>query len=203
VAGLSGEDVSTSVIARPPLKLLLLEADAVRVRSGPGSWRGLRFGSLDVTVDVARLGSPPGDVRGRIDAVEFADATGATVRASSIELSGVASTPDVRVALALDDVSALVGRALLPAGLGGPDARIALAPPNGVRIVTPAGESTARIASRADGGLDLLFAAPGVPSVTLSLLEPGAALPVRILGVSVDGDSLVLRGTVDARSLGL
>ena len=201
-AGLAGEGVSTSVVARPPFKLLLLEADAIVVRSGPATWRGLRFGALDITVGGVRLGSPPRDVTGRIDDVEFADAAGATVRAMSIDLSGAASTPDVRVRLGLADVSALIGR-VLPGEPGGPATAITLAAPDGVRIATSAGEATARIVLRPDGGLDLLVGAPGGTPIALSLLTPGDAIPVHLSGVAIEGESLVLSGTVDARSLGL
>jgi hypothetical protein len=202
-AGLSGDDVSTSVVAHPPLKLLLLEADAVVVHSGPAAWRGLRFGALDLTLSGLRLGSPPSGVAGRLADVEFPDAAGAPVRATSIVLSGSASTPDVRVNLGLADVSTLIGR-VLPEGLGGARAHISLSGSDLVRIATPAGELTARIALRADGSLDLIVTMPGTPTaLVLSLLTPGDALPVHLSAVGVDGESVVLSGSVDARSLGL
>jgi len=106
------------------------------------------------------------------------------------------------VRLDLADVSALVAR-VLPADLGGPAARITLATPDGVRITTPAGVATARIALRSDGGLDLLVSTPQTAPMALNLLEPGDALPVRVSGVAIGGGDLVLSGTVDARSLGL
>jgi hypothetical protein len=172
------------------------------VRAGPSTWRGLRFAALDLTLTGLRLGAAPRDISGHIDGVEFPDVAGATVRATSIELSGPASTPDVRVLLGLADFSALVGRAL-PAGLGNAGARITLAAPDGVRIATPSGEATARIVLRPDGGLDLVVTTPGAGSVPVTLLAPGGPLPVRLSGVAVDGDRLVLSGSVDARSLGL
>lgn len=201
-AGVSGRDLWTTVIARPPFKLLLLEADALQVRAGPGTWRGLRFGRLDVTLEGLRLGAPPRTIDGRIDDAEFADASGASIRADAIVLSGSASTPDVRVELGLADLSAIIGRRL-PEALGGGEARIHLAPPDGVRIVTAGGELTARIVLRPGGGLRLVVTAPAGSAIDFALLDPGPALPVRIATVTIDGDVLVLRGTVDARALGL
>jgi hypothetical protein len=201
-AGVSAQDLSTIVIARPPLKLLLLEADALQVGAGPGTWRGLHFGRLDVTLEGLRLGAPPGTVDGRIDDLEFADGSGASVRADAIVLSGSASTPDVRVELGLADLSAVIGRKL-PEALGGGEARIQLAPPDGVRIVTAGGELSARIVLRPDGGLSLVVTPPAGSAIAFALLEPGPALPVRIATVTIEGDVLVLRGIVDARALGL
>jgi hypothetical protein len=201
-AGLTGDDISASVAARPPLKLLLLEADSIRVRSGAATWRGMRFGSLDVTIADIRLGGSPQRIDGTIRDVEFADDSGATVRATSIALSGAAATPDVEVTMSDADVSALVGRAL-PATLGGAGARITLASPSGVHITTAGGEATARIALRADGGLDLVVTVGAAPPLTLTLLAPGAAIPLRVSEVRVDGANLVLRGSADTRSLGL
>lgn len=201
-AGLHGEDVSVSVSADPPFKLLLLEADTARVRSGASTWRGVTFGQLDLTFKGLRLGAVPGTVEGRLDRVEFPDSAGATLRAGTVFVSGTASTPDVRVEIAAADFQSLVGRAL-PAGLSGVSTLIELSPPDQVRIHTPLGEIVARLVLGQDGRLNLVFSGPGAGSVSIAILEPGAALPLQLHSVEVDGGNVVLRGTVDARSLGL
>jgi hypothetical protein len=201
-AGLHGDDVSASVSADPPFKLLLLEADSVRLRSGPSTWRGVTFAQLDLTFRGLRLGAEPGTVEGRLDGVEFPDSTGATLRAETVFISGAASTPDVRVEFAAADFASLVGRAL-PAGLLGATAPLELIPPDRVRIQTAVGEVVARLVLGQDGLVNLALSGPGVGSVTIALLEPGRALPLQLQSVAFDGGNLVLRGTVDARSFGL
>ena len=201
-AGLHGEGVSVSVHADPPLKMLLLEADTVRVTSGPSSWRGVTFGQLDLTFTGLRLGSAPRTVEGRLDRVEFPDSAGAILRATTSVVSGPASTPDVRVELAAADFKSLVGRAL-PAGFADATALIELVPPDQARIHTVLGDVIARLVLGQDGTLDLVLGAPGVGGVTFALLEPGAALPLQLRSVEVDRGNLVLRGTVDVRSIGL
>jgi hypothetical protein len=201
-AGLHGEGVTVSVGADPPLKMLLLEADTLRVRSGPSTWSGVTFGQLDLTFTGLRLGAEPRTVEGRLDRVEFPDSTGAILRAATVFVSGAASTPDVRVELAAADFESLVGRAL-PAGLSGPSALIELVAPDQVRIHTALGEIVARLVVGQDGRLSLALSGAGVGRVTIALLEPDATLPLRLQSVEVDGGNVVLRGTVDARSIGL
>jgi hypothetical protein len=201
-AGLHGENVSVSVGADPPLKLLLLEADTLRVRSGPSSWRGLTIGQLDLTFRGLRLGAQPGTVEGRLDRVEFPDSAGAILRAATVFVSGSAATPDVRVELAAADFRSLIGRAL-PAGFAGASAPIELVTPDQVRIRTVLGDVVARLVLGPDGRLNLALGGAGVGSLTVALLEPGAALPLQLQSVEVDGGRVVLRGTVDARSIGL
>jgi hypothetical protein len=201
-AGLHGDDVSVAVNADPPFKLLLLQADSVRVRSGPSTWRGVTFAQLDLTFTGLRLGAAPSTVEGRLDGVEFPDRAGVTVRAGTVFVSGADSTPDVRVEFAAADFESLVGRAL-PAGLSGATAPLELIPPDQVRIQTALGEVVARLVLGQDGRLNLALSEPGVGSVTIALIEPGPALPLQLQSVAVDGGKVVLRGTVDARSIGL
>ena len=201
-AGLHGNDVAVSVSADPPIKLLLLEADTVRVRSGPSTWRGVAFGQLDLTFSGLRLGAGSGTVEGRLDRVDFPDGAGTTVRAGSVLLSGAASAPEVRVEFAAADFESLVRRAL-PAGLSGASTVVELAPPDEVRIHTVLGEVVARIVVGPNGRLDLVLSGPAVGTVTIAILEPGAAIPMRLRSVEVDGGNVVLHGTVDARSVGL
>jgi len=201
-AGLHGDSVSVSVSADPPLKLLLLEADSVRVRSGPSTWRGVTFAQLDLTFGGLRVGGGPETVEGRLDGVEFPDSAGATVRAGTVFVSGAASAPDLRVEFAAADFESLVRRAL-PAGLSGPTAPLELIPPDQVRFQTASGEVVARLVPGQDGRLNLALSGAGVGSVTITLLEPGPALPLQLQSVAVDGGNVVLRGTVDARSIGL
>jgi hypothetical protein len=201
-AGLHGDGVSVSVSADPPFKLLLLEADTARLRSGPSSWRGVTFGQLDLTFTGLRLGALPGTVEGRVDRVEFPDTTGGTLHAGTVLISGAAATPDVRLDIAAADFRSLVRRAL-PAELSAVSTLIELTPPDQVRLHTALGELIAHLVVGQDGRLDLALSAPGVGSVTITLLEPGAALPLRLQSVAVEGGNVVLRGTVDARSIGL
>jgi hypothetical protein len=200
-AGLKGEDVSISVEARPPLKLLLLEADAMRVRSGSGTFRGATFKALDVTLSGVGLGRPLGSVAGRIEGVEFTDASGSAVSADSIDLSGPATAPDVRIEISAAEVATLVSR-VLPTGIGLASA-IALSAPDAVRITTTIGEFGARLVTASDGGLRLVLDGAGVGTVTLTVFAPSLTLPLRLHSAAVEGDTLVLRGKVDAAALGL
>jgi hypothetical protein len=201
-AGLHGDTVSVSVNADPPFKLLLLEADTLRVQSGPSSWRGVTFGQLDLTFTELRLGTGPGTVEGHIDRVEFPDTRGGTLRAATVLVSGAAATPDVRVEFPAADIRSLIGRAL-PAELSAVSTLIELVPPDQVRLHTALGDIVAHLVLGQDGRLDLVLGGPGVVSATIAILEPGATLPLQLTSVEVDGGNVVLRGTVDARSIGL
>lgn len=201
-AGLHGEGVSVSVGADPPLKMLLLEADTLRVRSGPSTWRGVTFGQLDLTFTGLRLGAEPQGVEGRLDGVEFPDSAGGILRAATVFISGPAATPDVRVEFAAADVESMIGRAL-PGGFSSVSTLIELIPPDEARIHSALGDVVARLVLEQDGRLNLVLGGPGVGSVTVALLQPGAALPLQLRSVEIDGGHVVLRGTVDARSIGL
>ena len=200
-AGLEGDGVVVSVEAMSPLKLLLLEADAVHIRSGPATFRGARFQSLDVRLLGLSLGAPPRAVAGRLDQVEFTDGSGVTMRAESVELSGAAEMPQVRIEISPAEVSSLLGRAL-PRELA-PAATVALSAPDGVRIATAAGEISARLVPASDGSLELVVSGPGASTIRITVLTPGPALPLTLSGAGVEGGALVLRGTLDASSLGL
>jgi hypothetical protein len=201
-AGLHGDAVSVSVSADPPFKLLLLEADTLRIRSGPSSWRGVTFGQLDLTFTGLRLGTGPESVEGHIDRVEFPDTRGGTLRAETVLISGAAATPDVRVEFPAADIQSLIGRAL-PAELSAVSPLIELVPPDQVRLHTALGEIVAHLVLGDDGRLDLVLGGPGAVSATIAILQPGAVLPLQLTSVEVDGGNLVLRGKVDARSIGL
>jgi hypothetical protein len=201
-AGLRGDDVSVSVGADPPLKLLLLEADTLRIQSGPSSWRGVTFGKLHLTFTGLRLGAGPGTVEGRLDRVEFPDTRGGVLRAETVLVSGAAATPDVRVQFPAADIQSLVGRAL-PADLAAVATLIELVPPDQVRIHSALGDIVGRLLLGPDGHLVLVLNVPGVGSATIAILEPGSALPLQLTSVELDDGSLVLRGTVDAHSIGL
>jgi len=201
-AGLHGDAVSVSVSADPPFKLLLLEADTLRIRSGPSSWRGVSFGQLDLTFTGLRLGTRPRTVDGRLDRVDLPDTRGGTLRAATVLVSGAAASPDVRVEFPVADIQSLIGRAL-PAELSAVSTLIELVPPDQVRLHTVLGEIVAHLVLGQGGRLDLVLGGPGVVTATITILEPGAALPPQLTSVEVDGGNVVLRGTVDARSIGL
>jgi hypothetical protein len=200
-AGLEGDGVVVSVEAMPPLKLLLLEADAVHVRSGPATFRGARFQSLDVRLLGLSLGAPPRGVAGRLDEVEFTDGSGVTMRAESVELSGAAEMPQVRIEIGAPALSSWIGRSW-PSALG-PIAVVALTAPDGVRISTAVGEIAARLVPTAGGGLELVVSGPGASTIRVTVFTPGPSLPLTLSGAAVEGGALVLRGTLDVRSLGL
>lgn len=199
---LQADDVQVSVAANPPLKLLLLEADSIRIQATHATWRGLVASRIDVTLHGLRLGGSPETIDGRLDSVAFTDAAGVTVTADSMAFSGAAASPSVEVRLAALEVAALVGR-VWPAGPNAAGAIVGLAPPDGVRISTAQGEVVARLRLTDDGSLVLALSGPGVPALQLTILQPGPSLAVHLDSATVDGAFLVLRGTVDARSLGL
>ena len=64
------------------------------------------------------------------------------------------------------------------------------------------GAVTARLSLGSDGSLNLIIDGPGRSTLTVSVLRPGAALPVQLQGISMDDATVELRGTLDARGLG-
>jgi hypothetical protein len=198
--GLEGEDLEVTVIAHPPFKLLLLEADAVRVRAGRSTWRGATMERVDVTVTGLRLGSPPEGVEGRLDGVAFPGRSGEPLRASSVLLAGPASAPEVSVELEPAELAALLDRALR-AELGRVVTVIPV-PPDGVRITIAGAEFAARLEVTAEGGLVLVVGGSPI-SLRVTVLRPGEASPLVPRSVAVEVGRLVVHGTVDAALLGL
>ena len=201
-AGLEGEDIEVTVLADPPLKLLLLEADAVRISAGLGTWRGISFTGIDATVATTRLGGPLGAVEARLEGVQLPSEDGARLRVGTVLVSGPLASADLRIRLSSDDLEVALRQAL-PPDLGSLAGAITLAPPDGLRIATAGGDVAARLILRPDGSLDLSVDGPGGSSVTVTVLRAGAALPVRLQSVTVDDSWVELRGTLDARDLGL
>jgi len=201
VAGLHGEGIEIAVVADPPLKLLLLEADAVHISARQGTWREIAFESLQASVTGLRLGGSRGVVDARLEGVELPAEEGARVRANTVLISGPLASADLRIQLSRDDVLAAVRKAL-PPDLAAFAGAISLVPPDGVRIATADGEVTARLSLGSDGSLNLTIDVPGRATLTATILRPGAALPLRLEGFSIDGASVELRGTLDGRGLG-
>jgi len=200
-AGLRGEGVHVSVTADPPLKLLLLQADAVHIEAHDSTWHAYTFEVLDLTVSRLRGGVASGSIDGHLDGVGIPDGSGGTVRADTILVSRSVTNAELAIELTRDDVQAAVRRAL--AGKQGDLAAITLAPPDAVSIDTPAGQLLARLDVAQDGSLGLVLSAPGVPARTITLLEPGSELSIHFGSVAVSPTAVELRGTIDARTFGL
>ena len=200
-AGLDGESVEVTVLANPPLKLLLLEADGIRIRSGRGTWRGIVFARLDATVTTARVGGSAGAIAARLDGVELPGEGGVHLQVGMVDVSGRLESADVVVRLSRAEVEVAVRQAL-PPDLRALAGTITLSPPDGVRIAAPGGEVFARLALTPDGSLGLRVEVPGQPAITATVFRPDVAVPIRLRGVTMDGSSVELRGTLDARDLG-
>jgi len=85
LAGFHGDGRRVTVVASPPLELLTLHADTVRVQASDVTYQGLQAGSVDVTLgDVALLDRTAGTIDGTLTAVSFRGVDGLTVSVASI-----------------------------------------------------------------------------------------------------------------------
>jgi hypothetical protein len=191
-SGFHGTDTRVDVVADPPLRLLFLDADRVRVRSTNAEIRNVHADAVDVTLrDVSIGGRRFGFIEGSLTGVRVTPDQGPAFDAHDVQITGPSAA--ARVAISLDSSSAqrLISSAVATASRAAVT-RVTLASPDRVTVATSRGAILGRLQITAAGDLVLLPSTGG----PVNVLGTGPDQPVRLQSVQVAGDGLELSGTI-------
>ena len=194
-AGLEAATTTVDVLADPPPKLLTLTADTIRIRATNARFHGLEAVDVDVTLgDVRLIDRTFGELSGTLDFVTLPASDGQRITIPSVVLSGDAERAQATLTFPkaiAEDLA--VGAVKATTGIT-PD-RVTFSGPDRVRITGPGLAVDARLAVQ-DGAL--LLVPPSSDSLgSITLVEPGPSVPVRIDSVRVIDGGLVLLATLD------
>ena len=192
-AGVHGTDTRVDVGADPPLRLLFLDANRVRLRSSNVDIRNVHADSVDVTlreVSIARRSFA--FIEGSLTGVRVTPDSGPAFEATSVQITGPAAA--ARVVITVDRTSAqnLITSAIATS-TGVAVSRVVLAAPDRVTVTTPRGAVSGRLDVTPAGDLVLLPSTGG----SISLVGTGPDQPVRLRSVQVAGDGLEVAGVIN------
>lgn len=193
-AGLQSADIRVDVSADPPLRLIGLAADRVRVRATGVEIETLQAESVDVTLrDVSLRDRTFNAIEGRIEGASLTPAEGPTIRVSTIQVSGPPEAALMTMTLSEDDVGAIV-RSTIARSFGLEATDIALQAPDRL---------TFRIGGEALGGRLRVDETGGLVftedrgQITLDLFRSTPSDPAVLRSARVEGDSLEVTGTLN------
>ncbi len=202
-AGLNGTDTQATVTANPPLKLLVLHADQVRIRSSNVTLRGISAASMDLTIDdVGLLDRTFSTIAGTLDGVVATTAEGTTVGVPSVQVSGTSSVADATFTLDSSIVTGLASDAAERATGRRPDA-VRLTAPDVVAFTIGGTTITGTLSVDKSGDLivqpsDVAAKLPPLVLVTAASIEP-----LTLESVRVTSDGVVAQGRLELAAIGL
>jgi hypothetical protein len=195
-AGFDADTSTVTVESDPPLKLLTLNADTLRIQATNVAFRGVEAASADITLsDVAVIDRSFQTLKGTLKGVRFKPEHGAELGVPLVQVSG---TPDkVRATLDLPaaDAEALAVTAVEDA-VGITPSSVVFAAPDRVRVTAGSLIVNGRLALKDDGSL-VLVAPSGSDLGSVELVSPGVELPVRVESFKIVDGGLILVATVD------
>jgi hypothetical protein len=196
-SGLSGTDTKVTVTANPPLELVSLHADSVRVQTKDAQWNDLRAATLDLTLDDVSLGSRSfASIKGRLTGVQMTSA-GTTLSSGLVTLTGSSTKATATISVAPGAVSALAMDAA-ERTTGTRPSKVTLSPPDKLALIVGGTAVAGRLAIDSGGALVALVQGVG----TVQLLAPDARNPFTFTSVTVTPDGgLTLGARVDLGSL--
>jgi hypothetical protein len=194
-AGVHGTATHVDVAADPPLRLLLLQADRVRVTSTDASIRNVHADTVDVLLRGVSIGGRTFDfIEGSMTGLTVTPDSGPPFKAQSVQITGPAEAARVAITVDNANVQRLVSSAVT-ASTGQSVSAVRLASPDRVTVTTPAGAVSGRLSVTPAGDLVLQPSTGG----TINLVGTGPNQPVRLQSVQVAGTGLEVAGTVNLR----
>ncbi len=201
-AGFESADKKVTVIADPPIELLTLRADKVRLEATSATFAGLTIGGVDLTLGgVGLMGRQADSVDGTLTAVQVPTELGSTANISSVGLSGPSSDLRAIVTLSLKDVQALASAAV-EGQLGPARTKVTITAPDKVTVSTSGLNVRGRLVVDKGGGLVLVTTSPAGFSGPIDILRPGPTQPLRLTGITLRANGATLTATVDASFFG-
>jgi len=195
-AGFKADTSTVTVGSDPPLKLLTLTADALRIRATNVAFRGVEAASADITLtDVAVVDQSFKTLTGSLKGVRFKPEHGAELGVPLVDLSGTPDQVTATLTLPKADAEALAVAAVENA-VGITPSSVALTSPDKVRVTAGGLTVDARLRVGDDGSLDLI-APSGSDLGAVELISPGVELPVRVESYRILDGGLTLVATLD------
>ncbi|MBM4409023.1 MAG: hypothetical protein FJ038_10605 [Chloroflexi bacterium] len=193
-AGLRAEDIRVDVSADPPLRLIGLDADRVRVRATGVEIETLRAESVDLTLREVSLRDRTFEViEGRIESATLTPTQGPTIRVSTVRVSGPPEAALMSMTLSEDDVAAIV-RSTVARAFGLEATDVTLQSPDRLTFRTGGESIGGRL--RVDGSGGLVFT-DDRGQITLDLFRSTASDPAVLRSARVEGGSLEVTGTLN------
>jgi hypothetical protein len=194
-AGLRSDDLDVAVRADPPLELGLGHADRVVVTGSDVAWHGYRADAVHLTLDdVDLLGRSAGRTTGELTGVELPGAEPPGSRAT-VGIDGRGRSASVRITIDRSTAEAMAAAAFVQR-TGIRPSSTTLSEPNVIHFKAGQVDASGAITVAPDGSLGV-----ATPQGRVVILGPGASDPIRLTGVEVENDDLVLTGTVDVATL--
>jgi hypothetical protein len=201
-AGFESADKSVTVVADPPIELLTLRADKVRVQATNATFSGLAIGSVDLTLGgVGLMGRQADSVDGTLTGVKVPTALGSAANLTSVGLSGPSSDLRAIVTLSLKDVQALASAAV-EGQLGSSATKVTLTAPDKVTVSASGLNVRGRLVVDKGGGLVFVTIAPAGFSDPIDIFRPGPTQPLRLTGITLRTNGATLTATIDASFFG-
>lgn len=194
-SGLHSDDLEVTVQADPPLALALGRADRVVVSGTDVEWNGLTADTLDLTLrGVDFLGRRADQANGVLTGVELPNVDPPGSKAS-VDIAGPGDSAVVTVTVDSATVEAMAIEAF-DQKLGVRPTSATLSEPNVIRFQAGPVKVAGALTIGPGGSLGV-----STPLGTVTVLEPSPSQPIHLASVAVEGDNLVLTGTLDVGEL--
>jgi hypothetical protein len=201
-AGFESADRTVTVVADPPIELLTLRADKVRVQATNARFGGLTIGSVDLTLGgVGLVGRQADSVDGTLTGVRIPTLLGSPATITSVGLSGPSSDLRAIITLSLKDVQALASAAVR-GPLGTTPSKVTLTAPDKVTVAASGMDVRGRLVVDKGGGLVLVTTSPAGFSGPIDIIRPGPTQPLRLTGITLRADGAILTAIVDPSFFG-
>jgi hypothetical protein len=194
-AGVRSDDLDVAIQAVPPLELAFGRADRVVVTGTNVDWDDYQAETVNLVLDdVDLLDRSAARTTGALTGVELpgAEPPGST---ATVEIAGRGPSPSVMIAIDRSTAEAMASAAF-ERETGIRPSSATLSEPNVIRFKAGQVDGSGAITVGPDGSLGV-----ATPGGRVTVLGAGASEPIRLTGVAVKGDDLVLTGTVDMESL--
>jgi hypothetical protein len=192
--GVHSDDMRVEIGADPPLRLIGLTADRVRLRASGVSIDRLQAEGIDVTLNEVDLRAQTFEsVEGHLDGVRVTPPEGPTIAAKTVVISGPPEAAAMTLTLDENDVARLI-RSQVARLVGADVTSVALNAPDEMTIETNVATVRGRLAIDEGGGL--VFQ-EGLGRFAFDLFRAGPGEPVRLDALRIGGSNLVVTGTVN------
>jgi hypothetical protein len=194
-AGVRSEDLTVDVRSDPPFELAVGRADRVVVEGSDVDWKTLRADTLSLTLDdVDLIGRSAARANGRLTGVELADVE-PPGSAATVDIAGPARSATVTITFDRSTAEAIAAGAF-EQRTGVRPTRTRLSAPDAIRFEAGPIDVSGAITVGPDGSLGVTTSQGRV-----IMLDSAATQPIHLTDVAVDGDELVLTGTLDVESV--
>jgi hypothetical protein len=193
-AGLHADQLDIAVQADPPLELALGRADRITVDGKNVQWNGHPAASMHLALDTVDVfNRSAARTSGRLAGVELA----VEPRGSKATIDIAGQGPSVDVTVTIDRATAqAIAAGAFEQRTGIRPSSVTLRAPNLVQFKAGSVLAQGAMSIEADGSLVV-----STPQGTVPVLDPDATRPIRLSDVAVEGDEVVLTGSVDVAAL--